>query len=134
MHDDNFLFKSVSFLTSLIRSQRGKTYIEEGFTEKEFEKEIIVTLEEGLSLTAQESFDYEELVKNDIPFILKALQNHLLIYLKDHRYYITDEGKNISDFMVKLSNAYTFAASNSLGESKMPFRKYPNSNEYYGLN
>lgn len=128
MKDETLLFKAVTFLAALLKSGTPDVYLNEGFTPDEMINEL-----SSLNTYAPTGFqeEYKDKIADSIDEVLTCLCNEGLIYFKDNRYYITDEGESISSFMMTLSKKY-FEQSDAIMD--LPYRYYPNSKQIYGLN
>lgn len=131
---DIILFKALSFLTSLYKSDRGKHYKKYGFTEIELKNETIFTLKEGLEMDGVELENYQELVEKDMNGAIESLLEEGLIRKENDIYFITAKGLEMTDFMIDLSAVMTIAGKNVPDKSSVPFRNFPGSSDIYGLN
>jgi hypothetical protein len=131
MKDDTILFKSISFLTTLVKCSRGSYYLNNGFIEEDLKTEVIEALKKDLPLSEAEKKEFIRRVERDYLLALNFLEKESLIYFNNGRYYITEEGNNMTNFMMDLSKMYSVFPHYS---NDMPFRNYPNSNSFYGLN
>lgn len=131
---DIVLFKALSFLTSLHKSDKGKVYKKEGFTEEDLKNETIFTLKEGLEMDGIEMDNYKELVEKDMQGVIKSLLEEDLILEEDGLYFITRKGIEMTDFMIDLSAVMTIAGKKVPSKSSVPFRFFPGSSDTYGLN
>jgi predicted transcriptional regulator len=134
MKDKGF-FKAVSYLTTLLKSEGSEFYVEQGFTEQAMAETVLSVLEQTMSTEQIKDkwTEYYERVYENIEPVIKDLLSSGLIIKEDNRYFVTDQGYDVADFMLNLSQSY-FKDFNFFHIKDQPYRFYPGSSLQYGLN
>jgi hypothetical protein len=135
MMEDKDFFKAVSYLTTLLKSEGGKYFEEQGFTKQAMAETVLGILEQTMSSEQLQNkwSEYYERVHENIEPVLQTLISSGLIIGEDNLYFVTDQGHEVSDFMLDLSQNY-FKDFNIFCTKDAPFRFYPGSSLQYGLN
>jgi hypothetical protein len=130
MQKNQNLFKAVTFLTVLLKSDMKNVYLQEGFVKQDMIREL-KSLVCNSSIGSLSDNNIVDTMENSIDEVLARLSTESLIYYKDNRYYITSDGENVSYFMSSLSKNYYKETQTMLN---LPYRFYPNSEQIYGIN
>lgn len=121
-------FKAVTFLYTMLNCEGREYYLKYGFSHQNMCEEVINLINCSSYISHKKLAEYKNLLEEDIIKIFEILEEEGLIINKNHLYYITETGKNVSKYVNAFSNNYTCMLKNE------PFRFYPNSTDLYGLN